>query len=173
MFGLGIFRKKQTVSLEQDEEVQQVIFDLIDKSTIPLSGNSIHRLSQLGATDIDECLQRLVSKGWIEVVYSKTGLDSIVRPFYRVTEKYNLMDVRAKVSSFITGVVRKAKPLVTNDHSYHVTVKDHKQFDMNFDVREDARQYKRLLKTSRMKLEAEIWEQIFEEGVQVKEMKIS
>jgi hypothetical protein len=172
MLKLGLHKKRQPITAEPNEDDLQSIFDFIDKSNA-ISGNAIQRLTDINSTVLDECLQILVNKKWIEVAYEKMGLDGITRSYYRVSETYNLLDAREKVSRFITVIIRKAKPLVDNGSHYSVRVPMHKGFNMVFDTRKNARDYKRLLKESRMKLNAEIWEQIFEDGIQIEERKIS
>lgn len=172
MLGLRIHKKKQPIDIKPDEETLQSVFDLIDKYPNAISGNVIHRLTNVDSSQLDECLQLLINKGWIEVAYEKMGMDGITRPYYRVSEDYNLLDAKEKVSRFITAIIRKAKPFVDNGHHYNVRVPMHKQFNMVFDTRQNARDYRRLLKESRMKLSSDIWEQVFDDGVQTEERKI-
>jgi len=173
MLLLKRYKKKQIVEAKPDEDVLEAVFNLIDTSSNAVSGNAIHQLVNLDSSELDECLQLLVDRKWIEVAYEKTGLDGVIRSYYRVSESYNLLDAKSKISKFITDIIRKAKPVVDNGHHFSVRVQHHKEFSMIFDTRQQARDYKRVIKESRMKLNADIWEQVFDEGLQVKEKRIS
>jgi len=173
MLKLGIRKKKQIVDLKPDDATMQGVFDAIDRYNTALSSNAILRLVGIDTSELDECLQLLVNKKWIEVAYEKTGLDGITRAYYRVSENYNLLDAKSKISKFITDVIRKAKPVVDNGKHYSVRVPRRREFNMVFDTRQHARDYRNLLKESRMHLSSDVWEEVFEEGLQVKEKRIS
>lgn len=173
MFRLTRHQKPQIADTKPDEDTLQAVFDIVDKYAKTLSSNAIHQLSSLDSSELDECLQLLVNKRWIEVAYEKIGLDGITRPYYRVSENYNLLDAKNRVSKFISDIIRKARPLVDNGHHYCVRVQQRREFNMVFDTRQHARDYKRLLKESRMHLSSDVFEQTFEEGLQVSEKRIS
>lgn len=173
MLAKGIFKKKPTAPDLPDKKLLQTVFDYIDKSSISLNVRAISALAAIDDAETERCLQALADQKKVEIAYDKLGLDGIKRSYYRTSEAYKLRDTESKIGEFIADVVKKAKPVVPNSRSYFVKVKNHKEYDANFHVRRQARAYRTVLKESRMHLDSEIWEYIFEDGLQTKEQKIS
>jgi len=77
------------------------------------------------------------------------------------------MPVKERMS--FKSVFGRKKPTVQNGIVWHVKVKDVKGLDMAFDIRQDAREYKRLLARGRSKLQAVIVAHHFMDGFLVDE----
>lgn len=167
---LGI--KKQTIDLSAD--TLQSVFYTVRDAPAPINRQRIAQEADvIDGPTLEAHLSTLLQKFWIEIAYQKTGMDGIVRPFYRVSAAHDLKEVKTQIGSFMAKLQDKLKPFVDDGTFYAVRVYNHKELSMVFNKREEARDYKSLLTNSHIDIKSEIFYQKFEGGYQTEERKTS